>query len=91
MLIDLIEHLEAIDGFELIQSSTDGLIISLPDTDEAFNQMDDICYEWENVATWNWNLMKSVLFGKRMSTIMCSSLAMARWKKGDLCERTVTT
>lgn len=47
MLIDLIEHLEVIDGFELIQSNTDGLIISLPDTDEAFNQMDDICYEWE--------------------------------------------
>ena len=48
MLIDLIEHLEAIEGFELIQSNTDGLIISLPDTDEAFNQMDDICYEWEH-------------------------------------------
>ena len=47
MLIDLIEHLEAIDGFELIQSNTDGLIISLPDTDEAFDQMDDICHEWE--------------------------------------------
>lgn len=48
MLIDLIEHLEAIDGFELIQSNTDGLIISLPDTDEAFEQMDDICFEWES-------------------------------------------
>lgn len=47
MLIDLIEHLERIDGFELIQSNTDGLIVSLPDTDEAFEQMDDICYEWE--------------------------------------------
>lgn len=47
MLIDLIEHLEAIDGFELIQSNTDGLIVSLPDTDEAFYQMDDICHEWE--------------------------------------------
>lgn len=47
MLIDLIEHLEVIDGFELIQSNTDGLIISLPDTDEAFYQMDDICHEWE--------------------------------------------
>lgn len=47
MLIDLIEHLEVIDGFELIQSNTDGLIISLPDTDEAFEQMDDICFEWE--------------------------------------------
>lgn len=48
MLVDLIEHLEAIKGFELIQSNTDGLIVSLPDTDEAFEQMDDICYEWEN-------------------------------------------
>lgn len=47
MLIDLIEHLERIDGFELIQSNTDGLIVSLPDTDEAFEQMDDICWEWE--------------------------------------------
>lgn len=47
MLIDLIEHLEQIEGFELIQSNTDGLIVSLPDTDEAFFQMDDICYEWE--------------------------------------------
>lgn len=47
MLIDLIEHLEKIEGFELIQSNTDGLIVSLPDTDKAFNQLDDICYEWE--------------------------------------------
>ena len=47
MLIDLIEHLEQIDDFELIQSNTDGLIISIPDTDAAFDQMDDICYEWE--------------------------------------------
>lgn len=47
MLVDLIEHLEKIDGFELIQSNTDGLIVSLPDTDEAFEQMDDICFEWE--------------------------------------------
>lgn len=47
MLIDLIEHLEVIDGFELIQSNTDGLIVSLPDTDESFQQMDDVCYEWE--------------------------------------------
>lgn len=47
MLLDLIEHLEVIDGFELIQSNTDGLIIMVPDTDEAFNQVDDICYEWE--------------------------------------------
>lgn len=47
MLLDLIEHLEVIPGFRLIQSNTDGLIIQIPDTDDAFNQMDDICYEWE--------------------------------------------
>lgn len=47
MLLDLIEHLEVVKGFELIQSNTDGLIIQIPDTDEAFYQVDDICYEWE--------------------------------------------
>lgn len=47
MLLDLIEHLEVIKGFELIQSNTDGLIVMIPDTDEAFNQLDDICYDWE--------------------------------------------
>lgn len=48
MLLDLIEHLEAIPGFRLIQSNTDGLIVQVPDTDEAFEMMDDICYEWES-------------------------------------------
>ena len=48
MLLDLIEHLEAVEGFRLIQSNTDGLIIQIPDTDEAFYQVDDICYEWES-------------------------------------------
>lgn len=47
MLLDLIEHLEVIPGFELIQSNTDGLIIRIPDTDEAFNMVDDICWDWE--------------------------------------------
>ena len=47
MLLDLIEHLEIIPGFNLIQSNTDGLIIQIPDTDEAFDMLDDICYEWE--------------------------------------------
>jgi DNA polymerase len=47
MLLDLIEKLEVIDGFELIQSNTDGLIVQIPDTDEAFDAVDDICYEWE--------------------------------------------
>lgn len=48
MLLDLIEHLEVVEGFELIQSNTDGLIIRIPDTDEAFEQIDDICWEWES-------------------------------------------
>lgn len=47
MLLDLIEHLEVVPGFQLIQSNTDGLIIQIPDTDEAFNMVDDICYDWE--------------------------------------------
>jgi len=47
MLLDLIEHLEVIPGFVLIQSNTDGLIVQIPDTEEAFNMLDDICYDWE--------------------------------------------
>lgn len=48
MLLDLIEHLEmGIPNFELIQANTDGLIVMIPDTEEAFNLLDDICYEWE--------------------------------------------
>lgn len=47
LLVDLIEKLEAVPGFELIQSNTDGLIIKIPDTDDAFDLTDDICYEWE--------------------------------------------
>lgn len=47
MLIMLLEWLEEIPGFELIQSNTDGLIVQIPDTDEAFNMLDDICYRWE--------------------------------------------
>ncbi len=46
LLLDLLEKLEG--NCELIQSNTDGLIIQIPDTDEAFNKIDDICYEWEN-------------------------------------------
>lgn len=47
LLLDLIEKLEAVKGFELIQSNTDGLIIKIPDTGKAFNETDDICFEWE--------------------------------------------
>lgn len=58
MLLDLIEHLEVIPGFQLIQSNTDGLIVQVPDTDAAFDMMDDICWEWE----------------KRCSTELCEIL-----------------
>lgn len=51
MLLDLIEHLEVVPGFELIQSNTDGLIIWIPDTDEAFEMVDDICWEWEQCCS----------------------------------------
>lgn len=47
LLIDLVEKMETIPGFELIQSNTDGLIVKIPNSDEAFNMLDDICYEWE--------------------------------------------
>lgn len=47
LLIDFIDKLESIQGFELIQSNTDGLIVKIPDTDAHFNQLDDICHEWE--------------------------------------------
>jgi DNA polymerase len=45
LLLDLIEHLESVKSFELIQSNTDGLIIKIRRSD--FDQVDDICYEWE--------------------------------------------
>ena len=47
MLVDLIEKLETVDGFTLVNANTDGLIIKIPDTDAAFNAVDDICFEWE--------------------------------------------
>lgn len=46
LLLDLLEKLEF--NCTLIQSNTDGLIIQIPDTDEAFQKIDDICYEWEH-------------------------------------------
>lgn len=67
MLLDLIEHLEVIPGFRLVQSNTDGLIIWIPDTDEAFEMMDDICWEWEQRCSTNicdirleFDLLKSI-------------------------------
>lgn len=45
LLLDLLEHLEG--HCEILQSNTDGLFIQIPDTDEAFDRIDDICFEWE--------------------------------------------
>lgn len=47
LLLDLIEKLERMEGFKLIQSNTDGLIIEIPETEEAERQMKEICGEWE--------------------------------------------
>ena len=49
--IMLIEMLEVIPGFELVQSNTDGLIVTVPDTDKAFQMLDDICYDWERICS----------------------------------------
>lgn len=48
LLIDLIEKMETIEGFELIQSNTDGLIVKIPNNQQAFDELDDICFEWES-------------------------------------------
>lgn len=45
LLVDLIEHLEGM--CRLLQSNTDGLIVQIADTDEAWDKLDDACYEWE--------------------------------------------
>lgn len=45
LLIDLIEKLEGVPSFELVQSNTDGLIIKIHRRD--FAAIDDICYSWE--------------------------------------------
>ena len=44
-IVDLIEKLEVIPSFELIQSNTDGILIKIKRQD--FEQLDDIVYEWE--------------------------------------------
>lgn len=45
LLLDLIEHLEPY--CEIIQSNTDGVLIKIPDSDEAYQKIDDVAYEWE--------------------------------------------
>lgn len=51
LLLDLLEKLEAIPSFKLIQSNTDGLIIKIDKQD--FELVDDICYEWESRTKMN--------------------------------------
>ena len=51
LLLDLLEKLEAVESFELIQSNTDGLIIKINRQD--FDEIDDICYEWEQRTKMN--------------------------------------
>lgn len=46
LLLDLIEKLEQIPSFELVQSNTDGLIVKVHRRD--FEKLDDTCYEWES-------------------------------------------
>lgn len=46
LLLDLIEHLEP--HCQIIQSNTDGVLVKLRDgSQEAFNIVDDVAYEWE--------------------------------------------
>lgn len=46
LLLDLIEKLEPHIEM-LVQSNTDGILFKIPDTDEAFEKVDDIVWEWE--------------------------------------------
>lgn len=51
LLLDLLEKLEKVPSFQLIQSNTDGLIIKIDKQD--FELVDDICYEWESRTKMN--------------------------------------
>ena len=51
LLLDLLEKLEEVPSFNLIQSNTDGLIIKIKAKD--FEAVDDICYEWEHRTKMN--------------------------------------
>ena len=47
LLLDLIEHMESANKFELIQSNTDGVMFKLKSMDD-FELLKRICSEWEN-------------------------------------------
>lgn len=46
LLLDLMEHLEAVPGLQIIQSNTDGVLVKMAQYDD-YDVVDDICYEWE--------------------------------------------
>lgn len=54
LLTDLIEKLETVKGFELIQSNTDGIIIRYPA--RADQQIRDVIHEWEHRTRLNMEL-----------------------------------
>lgn len=54
LLTDLIEKLEAVKGFELIQSNTDGIIIRYPT--RADQKIRDVIHEWEQRTRLNMEL-----------------------------------
>lgn len=47
LLLDLIEHLEVIPSLDFQQCNTDGIFMSYDGTQEVFDQIDDVVYEWE--------------------------------------------
>lgn len=52
MLIMLLEWLEAeVDGFRLVQSNTDGLIVWIPDGEKSFKQLQAVCDRWEDTCS----------------------------------------
>ena len=51
LLIDLIEKLENVPSFELIQSNTDGLIVKVKT--EYFELLKSVCAEWETRTKFN--------------------------------------
>lgn len=46
LLVDLMEHLEAVPGLQIIQSNTDGVLMKLA-REEDYDVVDDIAHDWE--------------------------------------------
>lgn len=48
LLLDLIEHIEnGVPSAKFININTDGIFLSIDDTQEEFDRLDDVVYEWE--------------------------------------------